>query len=163
MSRIVKLCLGLSAFAVLVGCSTTPTKTEEASKPDTYEDAKTSSSGPTAFPQIDCSRPERTLMEISKWQEANLQALSQLRDPERIENDVRLTSAGLLPDDLPHISVDRECWAEFYTAFSGSLRTSKSSINSDEIRQAADAWITCVEAKNPGLLDDATKIRACFP
>ena len=163
MRSILNLSLALSAFALLAGCTTAATIAEPASKSDAREAINILSKELSAFPQIDCSRPERTLRDISNWQEANLQALSQLRNPEKIDNDVRLTSAGLLADDLPHISVDRECWSEFYAAFSGTLRTSRSSMTAEEIRHAADEWITCVKAKNPGLLEEATTIRACFP
>jgi hypothetical protein len=115
------------------------------------------------FPEINCALPMKTLSEIAKWQEENQVALSQLKDPGLIENEVRLTSAGLLPDDLPFIQVDRDCWADFYEAFSGKLRISSAPRSKDEIHEAAEAWLACLEAKNPDLIEEAKKIRACFP
>lgn len=150
--------------------------TQDSIKPTVSETKTVEPARLTPFPEINCSRPggktnqsgsEKTLLEIQAWQEANLQTLRKLSDPELIENVVRLTSAGLLSDDTPMILADRDCWSEFFTAFSYSVSKDKTSDKKSaklkEAKKAASAWLVCVEARQPELLEEAKKIRLCLP
>lgn len=153
--------LALVAFTT-IACSSKTFEPENSVTPD-------SSSVLTPFPEINCGNPDASLNALADWQETNLSALKRLKDPEQVENKVRLTSAGLLSNELPFVTMDRDCWAEFFTAFSNSLDKTRApskeaaKLKLDETRSSADAWLACIEARHPGLLDEAKKIRACFP
>ncbi len=170
--------MSLIVLVALAGCSTKsfePTSESESQDVllDTSSESKTTPSGLksdlTPFPKLNCAAPDKSLRALADWQETNLSALKQLKDANLIENDVRLTSAGLLSDELPFVALDRDCWSEFFTAFSNSLdksrAPSKQAANAkrDETQQAASAWLTCIEARHPALLEEAKKIRSCFP
>lgn len=68
-----------------------------------------------------------------------------------------LLSAGLIPDDIPFVSLDRNCWSEFYRAHQ-SLRDGKEKL----AKSAAEGWRTCLAANFPDRLEQARSLFRCF-
>lgn len=72
-------------------------------------------------------------------------------------NRLAILSAGLIPDDVPFVSLDRSCWSEFYRAHK-SLREGKESL----AKNAAEGWRTCLEANFPDRSKQARALYRCF-
>lgn len=68
-----------------------------------------------------------------------------------------LLSAGLIPDDVPFVSLDRSCWSEFYRAHQ-SLRQG----NERLAKKAAEGWRVCLAANFPNRSKQAKALYRCF-
>ena len=66
--------------------------------------------------------------------------------------------AGSMHDDLPFISLDRWCWADFYEA-----RRLLSKGDDAAASQSASDWKVCLAATFPSRMDLARPYLACFP
>ena len=72
-------------------------------------------------------------------------------------NRLAILSAGLIPDDVPFVSLDRSCWSEFYRAHQ-NLRDGKEGL----AKKAAEGWRVCLTANFPDRSIQARKLYRCF-
>jgi hypothetical protein len=72
-------------------------------------------------------------------------------------NRLAILSAGLIPDDVPFVSLDRSCWSEFYRAHQ-ILRDGKEVL----AKKAAESWRTCLSANFPERSKQAQTLYSCF-
>ncbi len=72
-------------------------------------------------------------------------------------NRLAILSAGLLPDDVPFVTLDRSCWSEFYRAHQ-TLRDGKDGL----AKKAASRWRVCLDANFPDRSKQAQALYRCF-
>lgn len=66
-------------------------------------------------------------------------------------------AAGSVDDSVPFITVDRECWVDFYQAQNALIAN-----NMKEAAEASDAWRVCLQANFPNRLPLAQPYFSCF-
>ena len=66
--------------------------------------------------------------------------------------------AGSMGDDVPFVSLDRWCWAEFYEAHQSLAKG-----NDSAAFESASDWKVCLAATFPGRMELARPYLGCFP
>ena len=158
-------------LAVLLGCTSTGSTAAPIESPSIKlpEAAETPSQGKAS------SAPEEVIelagCESSASRDEKLKVLNTAVDQSDLETQnvkdgyidssqrdrLALLSAGLMPDDVPFVSVDRTCWSHFYRAHR-SLIDGKEA----EAKKAANSWRICLNANFPNRAVQARKLFQCF-
>lgn len=152
------------------GCSTTnATKNEEALKSE-------STNGAEQAPTTTAPKEEPVTEEIAscepQWtREQKLRTLDSAVDKSDKETQsvkdgflnanqrsrLAILSAGLIPDDVPFVTLDRSCWSEFYRAHK-FLRDGNVSL----AKKIAGQWRTCLSVNFEQRSKQARGLYSCF-
>jgi hypothetical protein len=166
----------LLAFSFGIGCSSTSSTAvvEVAASAPQSDTTKLESNPPTAAASSTSSAaavPELPGCELNWKREARVKALNAAVEKSDLDtqnvkdgfvnstqrNRLAILSAGLIPDDIPFVSLDRSCWSEFYRAHQ-SLRDG----NERLAKKAAEGWRTCLGANFPERSKQAQRLYSCF-
>ena len=166
----------LLAFSFGIGCSSTSSTAvvEIAASTSQSDPTKLESNPPETVASSTSSAtavPELPGCELNWKREARVKALNAAVEKSDLEtqnvkdgfvnssqrNRLAILSAGLIPDDIPFVSLDRSCWSEFYRAHQ-SLRDG----NERLAKKAAEGWRTCLGANFPDRSKQAQRLFSCF-
>lgn len=155
-------------MSFFVGCtSTSSTAVVESTPAPTPAQEKRESVDVTSENAIE----ETSGCELGWNREARLQALNLAVEKSDLEtqnvkdgfvntsqrNRLAILSAGMIPDEVPFISLDRSCWSEFYRAHQ-SLRDG----NESRAKKAAEGWKVCLASNFPDRSKVAKNLYPCF-
>lgn len=161
-------------LSLILGCTSTGAKSAVNMTPSAAATPNETAVSPeVSNPSPSTATPDEGIAgcEISWKREAKLKALSTAVEKSDLEtqgvkdgfvnssqrNRLAILSAGLIPDDVPFVSLDRSCWSEFYRAHQ-NLRDGKEGL----AKKAAEGWRVCLTANFPDRSILAQNLYQCF-
>lgn len=161
-------------LSLILGCTSTGAQSAVVTTPSAEATPnKTATSPEVASPSTPVATSDEGIAgcEITWKREAKLKALNTAVEKSDLEtqsvkdgfinssqrNRLAILSAGLIPDDVPFVSLDRSCWSEFYRAHQ-NLRDGKESL----AKKAAEGWRVCLTANFPDRAILAENLFKCF-
>lgn len=161
-------------LCLLVGCTSTGAQSAVTIAPSAEAAPNETAASPEVpSPSASIATPDEGIAgcESSASREEKLKVLNEAVEQSDLEtqnvkdsflnssqrNRLALLSAGLMPDDVPFVSLDRACWSHFYRAHR-SLIDGKDAV----AKKAANSWRICLNANFPNRAVQARKLFPCF-
>lgn len=116
--------------------------------------------GATSFCRANMSRVARVavLNDLTRQLEGQLKKFPGLLRDQAARAQLGTFIAGSMSDEIPFISLDRWCWADFYQA-----RQLLSARDEAGAYEAASDWQVCLTATFPDRIELARPYFSCFP